>query len=211
MVTDMMIDLETLSTRASAVVVSLGAIVFNMRDEITNTQVISTYYEEFAIQEQIDKGCKVDESTIRWWMEKDIVVRKIMTDNGYRRCDVKNGLARFSVWVERFNSEVKRIWSHGEAFDLAILPELYAQYNVPCRLDHRKFRDTKTLFDWGKKEEYEKLLRPKGETEHHALRDAINQASAAQFVWRNLRRIVDAEESKKKEFNAIAGMIDSEA
>lgn len=211
MVTDIMIDVETLSTRVSTVVLSLGGIAFNMQDSIDDPKTTSTYYEEFAIQEQIDRGCKVDEGTIRWWMNMKTSTKEILMNDARRKCDVKNALLRFSAWVEMHDHEVKRIWSHGEAFDLAIVPELYAQYGIKCRLDYRKFRDTKTLFDWGDKEEYAARLRPNGHTEHHALLDAINQARAVQLVWRNLRRIVDAEESRKEEFNTIAGMINSKA
>ena len=64
MTTHAMIDLETLSTRPDATIVTLGAIKFNPH---TVEEPHTGLYIRFNVDEQSDLGRHVDDGTLEWW------------------------------------------------------------------------------------------------------------------------------------------------
>src|SRR5690606_12661716 len=97
-----MLDLETLDTASSAVVVSIGAVAF---DPYTNA-IGDKFYVEMTedIAEQQKKGRTISGDTVRWWMQQDVLAKRVFSvppPDGVKRVNTFEALSRFDLFVER--------------------------------------------------------------------------------------------------------------
>ncbi len=155
---NVMIDLETLSTRPTAAVLSIGACYFD------ENGVGETFYRN--IDETLRHKFHVDKSTVDWWKGQSPQARMgLLIDQK----ELVNVLFDFAEWLGFKIAPL--MWSNGADFDLPILVNLYSQtgceppfkfYNSRC------YRTIKNLFPIAP------LVR-KGE-KHNALDDAVSQA-----------------------------------
>jgi hypothetical protein len=156
-----MIDLETLSTYPDAVILSIGAVKFNMSGEISD----KCFYAVCSIDSQPERHISAD--TLAWWMGQSPEAKKVFdSPEKFPLSTVLNDLYIFFG-----NAYEGRVWSNGAAFDIPILTHAYREsfdttpwkfYNVLC------FRTMK--------EEFKGCPRPPFEgTQHNALLDAIHQ------------------------------------
>tara|TARA_R110000803_G_scaffold158426_1_gene222702 strand:+ start:698 stop:1216 length:519 start_codon:yes stop_codon:yes gene_type:complete len=165
-----MIDLETLDTKPSSVVLSIGAVEFNPE---TGEVFKETGYEMFPdIQEQLDAGRTISASTLLWWMGQGDEARGAITKA--RRKSVKECLEHFRWWCQK-GSRCKA-WGNGSVFDITMMEDLMDHTQIPWKF--WDIRDTRTLWDI---HPYDK--NKKGETAHTALEDAIAQAERVCEVW----------------------------
>src|SRR3546814_2365974 len=75
---EMMVDLETLDTKNSAVVLSIGAVVWETLVDDAGSldySVVERFYRVLSIDEQLAAGRTVSESTLLWWMRQDPTAR----------------------------------------------------------------------------------------------------------------------------------------
>ena len=113
---DIMLDLETLSTRPNAVILTLGAVKFN---PFTLEDPGPGLYVRPDVDEQIAQGRDVQDETVNWWMNQaeDVREEALGTDGRISVEDMYRQLNRFLVGA---NS----IWAQGPLFDFAILENL---------------------------------------------------------------------------------------
>ena len=64
---DIMIDLETLSTRNDAVILTIGAVKFNINKELDKTKQL---YMRINLQSCKNLKMHTDRSTVKWWKEQ---------------------------------------------------------------------------------------------------------------------------------------------
>lgn len=162
----MMIDLETLATSANALVVSVGAAVFNEKE------ILRTGYWVLDPQDQVRTGRGFAFKTIKWWMEQSDEARAVFKDQ-----NVTTLRLFASEFQNLFGGEPHRLWGNGADFDLAIMIDLWQRSGLPLIREwkysnHMCYRTFKTLF---LREANGKLVERKG-THHNALDDAIFQA-----------------------------------
>ena len=170
---DIMLDLETLSTRPNAVILTLGAVKFN---PFTLEDPGPGLYVRPDVDEQIAQGRDVQDETVNWWMNQaeDVREEALGTDGRISVEDMYRQLNRFLVGA---NS----IWAQGPLFDFAILENLYRQYGWPTPWQYWQIRDSRTLFG------VHGDPRVKGKVGlHNALEDCVSQATAVQQVYNRL-------------------------
>lgn len=157
----MMIDLETLSTRVDAVVVSGGWVIFD-REAVSYTEY-SASQMKLSFDDQIRMGRRIDEATIRWHMNnptetfKGEVISRLNDLTSSLRSDV-------------LQLGIQEVWSKGANFDISILEN--ADHGIWSYKLPRCFRTIQALFP----DCYEK-----NPLAHNALEDARNQAKE---LWR---------------------------
>ena len=164
-----MLDLETISTRPDATILTFGACKFSPynQDEITEG-----IYFRINVDEQIALGRHVDENTIKWWSEQAADVY----DEAFNPND-RISLEQFSQELNRFIVGADNIWAQGPVFDIVILENLYRQMSLPCPWQFWQIRDSRTLLST--------LGDPRDKNKaglHNALEDAVSQAQAVQYV-----------------------------
>jgi len=161
----LMIDLETLSIKLDCVVISLGAVTFD------ETGIKKTFYACLDVVEQIDKKRAISGDTLKWWMGQTDAA-KIVFDDEY--LPVNNVLLNFLEFVcfEAAPADKLQVWSNGSNFDIAIMENLFAQYNEKPPWSFRNIRDYRTF----KKYNCQGVdIKFKG-TAHNPLDDSIHQA-----------------------------------
>ena len=160
------VDLETLSTRKNAVIVSIGAVAFSLRKGI-----IDEFEVNITPQSGKEVGLHIDKSTVQWWSEQSQEARDSWMENP---TNIKDGLMQF----ENFYNRGCAIWGFGADFDIAVLESAF--YAIGFHKDKPygqhlpwQFWDVYCLRTMSN------ILSMKLEktgTNHHALHDALAEA-----------------------------------
>lgn len=111
-----MIDLETLSTRSDAKIISIGVAIFNDR-EIVDTA-------GWAIDLGDDIGGHFDWKTLRWWMDQDAFAREFSFSG-----KMSNVTAAFNLKTFLAQHNPKEFWSKDPHFDHVILENWWRRVN----------------------------------------------------------------------------------
>jgi hypothetical protein len=166
-----MIDTETMSTAANAVILTLGAVKFNAA---SLDDPYDPFYIKLDVDQQLELGRHVDDGTMTWWSKQGAHVQEeAFSEEGRLGLDkCIDGLAKYLVGADE-------IWAQGPVFDIAILENLLHQMRRPTPWQFWQIRDSRTLFSLGwdpRKEIGQQDL-------HNALADAYTQAQAVQKVF----------------------------
>ena len=169
---DIMLDIETLSTRPDAVVLTLGAVKFNPWASEIDTD--TGLYVRVDVDEQLALDRHVQQDTVEWWGKQAEEVREEALGDANRTSvtELLNQLNKFVVGVDN-------IWCQGPVFDIVILENLYRQVERPTPWQFWQIRDSRTLFG------VHGDPRGKGaKGAHNALIDCYYQAQAVQQVYK---------------------------
>lgn len=176
------LDLETLSTASNALVLSIGAVKFDLDQPGTG--------EEFHIlldqdeQMAYDTNRQVDASTLQWWSEQSQEARDTIWGDDTIHTPVIDALTQF----KEFCKGSEHIWGNGVSFDNVILRSLFSDFGIEFPTAYYSDRDLRTL------QALSGIERPSwaGGIAHNALDDARFQAQCAQAYYRAMQRVRDA-------------------
>lgn len=162
-----MIDIETLDTKNTAVVLSIGAVQF----EPKTGNILKSFYKVLRLQDQAKRS--ISTSTVKWWVDQ--IKNGALTDQFNGDVPVRNALIFLRDFIQdtlETADERLEIWACDPDFDCEILENLYAEYGLltPWRYsDKRSVRTVRSLAKlWG-------FLPPKIEATHNALEDCERQ------------------------------------
>lgn len=163
----LMIDIETLDTINTAVVVQVGWCLFDTKD-------IGAPQNLFPdIDEQLTWGRTISASTLRWWMTDDSIDR--ITRQSVFDPLIETSVQELTDKLTEVASKVDHVWSHGPHFDMAILKDLLGD-NV---FHYRSPRDTRTMAMLAPQ-----AVKPPALTKHNAGDDAYAQAQWMQNCFK---------------------------
>ena len=177
---EVMIDLETASTRGDAAILVLAAIKFRRWQNIGEKCPINTpecFYRKIDLDSCVKIGLRKDQETLDFWEKQPAEIRAEAFD-GVRE-DIKSVLADFS----EFYKGCICIWSNGATFDIPILAEAYARLGSRTPWEYYQARDTRTIYDLGKVSSKDF---PK-DNPHHALYDCWRQIVGVQKAFSRLK------------------------
>lgn len=132
---NIMLDLETLSTRKDAAIIQLAACVF---DPVTGE--LGDAYNAFIK----DSGGAVTLATIGWWMQQAPASKIGAAFTAADALTERAALAAFGAWLQAANPEA--LWSHGAPFDIVVLDMAYARHDLKKPWSYKIERDTRTLY-----------------------------------------------------------------
>lgn len=163
---EIMHDIETLDTKETAVVLSIGAVKF------TDDGLGVAFYRRLAVDDQIERGRTISGSTVSWWMKQSDEARKVFAEP---TVSVETALRDYAEFMQ---GEEFSVWGNGAMFDNSTLLNLYAQYGIPRPWSYRGDRCYRTVIA----EAYNadprlKDLYVKPTVAHNALADAMCQAN----------------------------------
>jgi hypothetical protein len=153
-----MVDIETLDTENTAVILSIGAC------GIQPNNLHRIFYEELNPETQENRTVSL--STQQWW--KDQASKGISMPSG--KTHIKDALNRFAGWIEKCEG-TPIIWCKGTDFDVKILTDAFKQYTIPVPWKYNDVRDARTLLKL-----HPQITYPTNPVPHHALQDALYQA-----------------------------------
>lgn len=176
---DLMIDLETMGTIPElAPVISIGAVFMDLDRGLLG----NTFYMTLKIDDQLEKGRKIDADTLKWWFGQSDAAKKVFHEKAQATAMVLN---TFAQWI-KMNKASKRVkvWGNGSGFDINILENILRQYNIGCPWGYSDATDLRTFkrFVAGGQEI------PRIGTAHNALDDALNQAKYVIYHTRPLNK-----------------------
>ncbi len=139
-----MIDIETLSTRHDALVLSIGVVPFSTHRDGgkqipllgTPTLIIPTLRDQLSAY-----GRHVDQETQRWWADPARGAARVHWEIGADE-PVRAALRKLADAVD----DATEIWARGPHFDITILETLYRQAGVRVPWKYNIVRDTRTAF-----------------------------------------------------------------
>jgi hypothetical protein len=179
---DLMIDLETLGITANSVVLSIGAVLFNIETEEQGP----TFYRNIDRESCWRLAMDVDPKTEKWWSEQSETARaSLLLPEPIHAVHV---MQQFKDWLcENTRVDRLRVWSHGATFDIPLVRTLAHKTGIEIPWKYWNECDTRTLILVAQKNGLnEKQARVQHGTAHHALHDAIAQATWMQNLWRTL-------------------------
>ena len=113
-----MIDIETLGRDPGCVILSIGAVIFDLNGDIGES-----FYEKISVSDSLSKGFTINPDTFNWWLHQDSsVFREALS--GQIELDLAlgglNGLSMFLV-----KNNISKFWANSPTFDLKILSHAF--------------------------------------------------------------------------------------
>lgn len=182
-ITDVMLDLETLDTVDTAVVISIGAFAFNRNDIHKPTH---GFHEIVGGKDHREEqklfGRTTSNETIAWWKKQSPEAKVIFKTN---TCDdTAHMLAKFATWLAELPCLKLRVWGNGATFDNTILASLYRTYGMDVPWNTFNDRCHRTIKEhFGSEGEPVTFIG----TKHDALDDATNQAQKLCSIIQGLK------------------------
>ena len=168
--TDIMVDIETLSTGTRAAILSIGAVMF---DPIRGVEAAPEGFYK-TIRRDTLVG-EMDESAWRWWLQQDAAF-EVFTDYE-NAASHETAIREFVEWCEFVRGEIYGLtfWCKGAKMDAACLEWAITQLGLEVPWKYNRVMCYRSL---------ENVCRRKGifppypenANLHHALSDAIAQA-----------------------------------
>lgn len=178
---DVMVDLETLGKTPGCVILSLGAVQF----DLYSGNLGAEFYQVVNTESCLKAGLTTEESTIEWWGRQSDEARVTVTEaesteTSYPLFKV---LTDFGGFLHQFNLKTVRVWGNGADFDNAILACGYQAIRqpLPWKFYHNRCHRTLKSFAPDIKKVFNK-----DDVKHNALTDAKVQAVQALEIFATL-------------------------
>ena len=181
---DIMVDIETLDTSQSAVVLSIGAVAFDPNSKVLGEE----FYVEFTdIDLQQKLGRTIGADTVTWWMQQSDEAKQLFSripSAGARRVTTAQGLSEFSAFLARNGGLQMQLWGNGADFDNVIIGSLYDSFGILKPWSYGKNRCYRTM----KRRFGEHTPVVRHGVHHNGLDDAITQAVHLQEIFACIKR-----------------------
>lgn len=176
-----MVDIETLGTSERAVVLSIGAVKFDL-NQVWSVERLQkdTLYCVLDLEHQNLLKREIDPETVAWWMRQSEEAKEVFRST---QTSIDDSLTALSNFVK--SPDAHEVWANSPSFDCKILSNLNAEIekskypSVAELFDFRLERDFRTVLALAKNKGF-KVEWPEGSTGHNALSDAVSQAYVLQ-------------------------------
>lgn len=172
---NIMVDLETLSTKPDAVILAIGAVKFNQHT------ILDSFYRVINLDSCVKAGLRIDSDTLLWWMRQGQEARDAVF-----ACPVmvylEHALRDFAIFCG--TKDEYFIWGNGSDFDNVILRNAYEAVGQPLPWkfwNNRCFRTARAISG--------QTPNRRIGTHHNALDDAQTQAQFLLNWWGSKRGI----------------------
>lgn len=170
----LMIDFETLSLRKNAVLLCMGAVVFDEQNECLDHKV---WHLNLETQSDVLRR-HIDPETVLWWMQQSSEAQARVFVPTSERVHIATFLQQLHDLV--FWNEIAEVWSKGPAADAAWLESLCHDMQMKCPISYRAFMDVRTEVRGMPR------LEPGPDiVEHDPVSDCVHQVRELHAVWSN--------------------------
>ena len=176
--TDVMIDIETLSTDPNAAVIQIGAVAFNL-------QTGEIGKRPFKIHVFPSPESTVSYDTVCWWMQQSDEARKSVFETS--ACAVEyEAVFQLETWLQLEVGDTKEtnFWAMPPTFDLTILENMMARAGCAPLWKYNRTRCLRTLAEVAGAKKEDRVVPT---IAHDAAADALAQAQSAIKYYRMLK------------------------
>lgn len=181
-----MIDIETLGNGPTSLILSIGAVQFDIDSHTIGTG----FHTHVDIDSCLKAGLTIDGSTISWWMTQPDAARELF-NKGSDAVSLATALVLLQGYLSD-NSKAPIIWCNGSNFDAPILDNAFHKCEMRSPWQYYNVRDYRTIKAMLPKKTFEKL-RELPEIAHDAYHDALAQARTLQNIM-SLGKAVEFED-----------------
>ena len=176
---DIMLDIETLSTNSNAVILSIGAVQFDLK----SGEVGKSFHVKLHTEEQVKNGGVVSPSTAKWWSEQTQEAQDMVFSG--ERLKMLDALKQFNNWIsDNFkDTDDTRMWGNGATFDNVIVRNLYSRCNLPFVLPYWCDTDVRTLTQLEDYDKVKELTGPFIGVKHDAIDDCKHQIRMCKIAY----------------------------
>lgn len=176
--THIMVDLETMSLRANAAILSLGAVLFYKQGQPVDLRNSDAYFSMNVHPKWYHHDIRgdrfhVDVETALWWGNQSKEARDAIAVKPVTLPEVLTAFSSWAAQVSGGNLSSTCLWGNGADFDLAVITSAFHQLGSepPWKFwNHRCYRTLKATHRDVQRGE------ANGYVPHIALNDAIAQA-----------------------------------
>lgn len=176
---NVMIDLETLGTTADAVIMSIGAVEFELNGEIGRK-----FYRSVSIDSNLALDRKISESTLVWWLQQSAAAQRVFHEP---KTPLETALVELVSWFPFHNdgrgNNSTLVWSNGASFDIPMLEHAFLSVDMKAPWEFYNSRCMRTYKNLPGAADVE---RPMPKVAHRADDDALAQALAVQAIHQAL-------------------------
>jgi hypothetical protein len=172
-----MMDFETLGVIADAVILSIGAVKFDLD---TGQIEDGGFYASISVDSNLAVGRRIQESTLVWWMGQDKAAQGVFSEP---KMPLSAALEEFHAWFDPSMHSKYNVWSNGASFDIPMICHAFETHSMerPWQFwNERCYREFKRQPAAALAE---KITNP---GKHNALIDAHTQALQAIAIQRVL-------------------------
>ena len=180
---NIVIDLESLDTSESAIVLTLGAVKVDFDKGVIG----ETLYLVLDITDQLLRYRTASESTQDWWAKQNEAARNAAFGRPDLRIPTTKALEKFTKFIQPYGKVPTDlvVWGNGPDFDNAIMLHLYKTFEVAPPFAHFNNGCLRTLMRMLPRDR-----RPKFDgTKHNALDDAMHEARCLLEVNKCLKNV----------------------
>lgn len=160
----LMLDIETLGTTPGCVVLSIGAVEFDLNG------ITGEFHAHIDVPSCIEAGLQMEASTVMWWLDQSKEAQEaLLKAETFPLVDVLAALTDTFEWQDL------RVWANGASFDFPILDAAYKAVGKKAPWPYYNQMDFRTLKNMVGKKNFD-LLRVRSGVAHDALDDARAQA-----------------------------------
>lgn len=169
-----MFDAETLGVTADAVILSIGAVRFDLESNFIDD---AGFYTSISIDSNLEYSRRVQEDTLIWWMKQGAAAQAVFHEP---KQTLPEALSDLSDWIA---DDKCLVWSNGADFDIPMLAHAYRQCGIGLPWNFWNSRCVRT---------YKNLPQAAGVkvpqigTHHNALDDAYYQVQLVQAIHKEL-------------------------
>lgn len=171
-----MVDLETLATTADAVILSLGAVVFDLEKGTVDDEA---FYASISVDSNLEYKRRISEDTLIWWMKQSAEAQKVFSEP---KQPLAVALEDFVEWLPTDKKNLF-MWSNGADFDLPMLAHALTQTGIGVPWHFWNSRCVRTYK--GLPGAKDVSLTREG-LHHNALADAVHQAKLVSAIHTKL-------------------------
>ncbi|MGO2334335.1 3'-5' exonuclease [Providencia sp.] len=181
----LMVDLETMSNKGNAAIVSIGAVAF----EPSTGEIGPSFYTTVDLTSCERAGLHINADTVLWWMKQSAEARAAIVADGD---ELHIALISLSVFSREILTDDVQVWGNGVDFDNVILRNAYDAVSIEPFWKHWNNRCVRTIVELGRNAgiDPKKTLQFEGE-QHNALADAIHQAKYVSIIHQHLIKPVN--------------------
>lgn len=176
----LVLDLETLGTKANSCILTIGALVFDpyktdlidyINNKSENSPDISILYKKISIDSCVDLGMTVDDETIKWWSKQnEAAIEEAFSDDD--RHDIKDVLLE----LNKFSRNCTKFWAKSPSFDCNIIEDAASKLQIGVPWAYHQTRCIRTIEDFTD-------FKTAKINSHNALEDCFYEAASVQTFY----------------------------
>lgn len=133
----LMLDIETLDIKPSAVILVVAAVFFDPR-----TGELGAEFRAAVSSQKDQPGRTISLDTVAWWAKQSDEARK-QAFGGTE--SLKRVLSNLSRFIHMNSTDTVKVWGNGKEFDCAILEHAFQQLEMPCPWKFWDTQDVRTV------------------------------------------------------------------